>query len=381
MKNTFLDYGYTEIEVENRVNDTFEAIFEGMDRFYFEGLRDTGYFMDTGNCDARTEGISYAMMMCVMMDRQDYFDRLWKFAMEFMYMEEGPFKGYFAWSVAPDGKKNSFGPAPDGEEFFAMSLIFASKKWGNKDGIYEYSAWAQKILHTMVHHQLPMFNRENHLVLFVPACRFSDPSYHLMHFYRAFADFLHGKRDVDAFFWEKAEKASRDYLVKACDPKTGMSPEYGTFEGKPEKFGPPEGHGDFYSDAYRTGANIGLDALWCGKNAALSEIADNLVSYFADIDPADYRKYHVDGKPTEEKALHPVALLSTLAQTTLACTEKASDAAEKIVRRFWETPLRKGERRYYDNCLYMFAMLALSGKYEFLPHGERPDFDDFPVPL
>ena len=33
------------------------------------------------------------------------------------------------------------------------------------------------------------------------------------------------------------------------------------------------------------------------------------------------------------------------------------------VRRFWETPLRQGDRRYYDNCLYFFALLALSGKY------------------
>ena len=67
---------------------------------------------------------------------------------------------------------------------------------------------------------------------------------------------------------------------------------------------------------------------------------------------------------TEEKALHPVGLLATLAQTTMACSPAAAGAAEKIVRRFWDTPLRMGERRYYDNCLYMFAMLALSGKYK-----------------
>jgi len=88
MKNTFLDYGYTKDEVENRVNETFYAIFEGMNRFYFEGLKDTGYFMDTGDCDARTEGISYAMMITVLMNRKDYFDKLWKFAQEFMYMTQ-----------------------------------------------------------------------------------------------------------------------------------------------------------------------------------------------------------------------------------------------------------------------------------------------------
>ena len=38
MKNTFLDYGYSAEEIENRVNDTFYAIFEGINRFYFEGF-------------------------------------------------------------------------------------------------------------------------------------------------------------------------------------------------------------------------------------------------------------------------------------------------------------------------------------------------------
>ena len=72
-----------------------------------------------------------------------------------------------------------------------------------------------------------------------------------------------------------------------------MNPEYGNFDGTPNPYGPPEGHGDFYSDAYRTGANIGLDVLWNnnGKETGFSQIADNLINFFADIDPKDYKKY------------------------------------------------------------------------------------------
>ena len=366
MKNTFLDYGYSAEEIENRVNDTFYAITEGYNRFYFEGLRDTGYFMDTGNCDARTEGMSYGMIMAVMMDRKDIFDRMWKFSMEFMYMDEGFLKGYFAWSVAPDGKKNAFGPAPDGEEFYAMALFLAGKKWGDGEGIYDYTKWAKKILRTVLHHEAPMWKKDEALVSFVPACSFSDPSYHLMHFYHYFAMWAD---EADRPFWKRAEEASRKFLVKACHPVTGMNPEYANYDGTPNPYGPPENHGDFYSDAYRTGANIGLDVLWHGQNGEFSKIADNLINFFADIPTEDFKKYKIDGtvikndKGEEEKALHPIALLAGLAQTTLACSPAAKVNAEKIVRRFWETPLRTGERRYYDNCLYMFAMLALSGKY------------------
>ena len=214
-----------------------------------------------------------------------------------------------------------------------------------------------------------MWNADNAYVLFVPGCPFTDPSYHLMHFYHYFAMWAD---EEDRDFWKRAEAASREYLAKACHPVTGMNPEYGNFDGSPNPFGPPDGHGDFYSDAYRTGANIGLDSLWLGHTPEFEKIADNLVTFFAEIDPADYKKYHLDGTPvllpdgTEEKALHPVGLLATLAQTTMACSPAAATAAEKIVRRFWETPLRQGERRYYDNCLYMFAMFALSGKYAII---------------
>lgn len=374
MKNTFLDYGYTKEEIDNRVNDSFYAIFEGMNRFFFDGLNDTSYFMDTGNCDARTEGMSYGMLMCLLMNRKDFFDRMWKFAVDFMYMNEGYMKGYFAWSVAPDGKKNAFGPAPDGEEFFAMALFLAGKKWGDGEGIYNYTSWAKKILRTCLHHEIPMWDKKSALIKFVPGCAFSDPSYHLMHFYEYFAK---NTDESESAFWSRAAEASRRYLIKACHQETGMSPEYANFDGSPNSYGPPEGHGDFYSDAYRTGANIGLDVLWHSGalqydeyRKAFGKIADNLINFFADIPAEAFKKYKIDGSPvkladgSEEKALHPVGLLATLAQTSLACTPAAAKNAEKIVRRFWETPLRTGERRYYDNCLYMFAMLALSGKYE-----------------
>ena len=37
--------------------------------------------------------------------------------------------------------------------------------------------------------------------------------------------------------------------------------------------------------------------------------------------------------------------------------------AAEWVEKLWNSPLRTGVRRYYDNCLYMFAFLALSGNY------------------
>lgn len=38
------------------------------------------YIEDTGNNDARTEGMSYGMMLCVQLDMKEEFDRIWKWA-------------------------------------------------------------------------------------------------------------------------------------------------------------------------------------------------------------------------------------------------------------------------------------------------------------
>lgn len=86
-----------------------------------------GYIVDTGNNDVRTEGMSYGMMMAVQMNRKDIFDRLWLFSKTYMHQSEGKFQGYFAWSVSISGVKNSEGPAPDGEEYFAMALFLQVK--------------------------------------------------------------------------------------------------------------------------------------------------------------------------------------------------------------------------------------------------------------
>ena len=71
-------------------------------------------------------------------------------------------------------------------------------------------------------------------------------------------------------------------------------------------------------------------------------------------------KASLDGRVAGDKALHPVAIIATVAQSTLAA---CSEYSKEWVEHFFQMPLRAGERRYYDNCLYLFAYLALSGNY------------------
>ena len=121
-RNVFAELGYAQAEIDARIENTFHTIFYGDEahRFYHPTGPGLAYIEDTGNHDVRTEGMSYGMMIAVQMDRQDLFDRLWMFSKRFMWNESGPYAGYFAWSVQPDGRRNSDGPAPDGEEMTSM---------------------------------------------------------------------------------------------------------------------------------------------------------------------------------------------------------------------------------------------------------------------
>ena len=345
-RNVFAECGLPEEEIEKRVRDSFQTMFYGSEeeRIYHEVGADMGYLTDTGNNDVRTEGMSYGMMMCVQLDKKEEFDRIWKWTKTYMYMDAEALKnaphgssrneGYFAWSCALDGTKNAWGPAPDGEEFFAMALFFASHRWGDGEGIFNYSAQARALLHDCIHKGeqpgtgKPMWDPQNHLIKFITECDFSDPSYHLPHFYELFALWA---EEEDRPFWKQAAAASREYLKKACHPVTGLCAEYAEYDGTPVRSQPgqKDRHDWYYSDAYRTIANIGLDYLWFACDPWEKENADRLQTFYYETarDNQD-GVFLIDGTPVDKKALHPVAVIATNAQASLASDGKyARDCA------------------------------------------------------
>lgn len=367
--NLFAELGYPPAKIQARTEEIFNTLFYGGEgvQLYHPVEPDMACFEDTGNRDVRTEGMSYAMMMCVQMDRQAEFDRLWKWAKTYMFLTDGPNAGYFAWSCGLDGSKNARGAAPDGEEYFAMALFFAAHRWGNGEGIFHYEAEARSLLRTCLHKGedgsggRPMWDPDRRLIRFVPELDFSDPSYHLPHFYELFALWAD---EEDRLFWRQAAQASRAYWVRACHPVTGLCAEYADMEGRPQKTDPGRfggRHDWYYSDAYRTIFNIALDALWFGATPWAEEEANRLQKFFCEtVRDNDRAVYEVDGRVLPIPALHPVAITATNAAASLIAS---GPWAEECVRRFWETPLRAGPRRYYDNCLYFFAFLALGGNY------------------
>ncbi len=371
--NFFERIGHPAAEVNARLSDIFNTLFYGSEeeRIYHPVADDMGYIEDTGNVDARTEGMSYGMMMCVQLDHKEEFDRIWKWARKNMYLDKGRNRGFFCWSNAPDGSKNADGPAPDGEEYFAMALLFASNRWGDGEGIFDYGRQARDLLHDMIREGddtvgRGMFDRKNHLIRFITEVDFSDPSYHLPHFYELFAKWAYPE---DRDFFSKAAKSSREFLHRACHEISGLSSEYSYYDGTPyEKGGEIWGKHDwYYSDAYRTILNIVLDHLWFSKDEWQMEEGKKFLATMCDTVGAGRwdKVLDWDGTIRQEDVLHPVAVIATNAAAA-ALTDASDPHGIMCLEKFWDTPLRGGKRRYYDNCLYIFAFMLLSGNYRII---------------
>jgi len=254
-RNLFVEDGHSQRDVNAKINAAFQQLFHGdphTEAVYFPaGTNANGplaYVSDIGSKDVRTEGMSYGMMIAVQLDKKAEFDAIWNWAKTFMYHDSSnsPAYGYFSWSMKTNGTPNDETPAPDGEQYFAMSLYFAAGRWGNGSGIYNYRAEADRLLTDLRHRSSitgptikgtmtvgAIFNSENKLVRFTPDTanwNHTDPSYQLPAFYELWARWGPAK---DRSFWKASASVSRDFFQHAANPVTGLAPDYANFDGTP----------------------------------------------------------------------------------------------------------------------------------------------------
>ena len=371
-RNLFKEYGYSEDEINKKVESTWEKLFYGNDdeRLYYPVGDDMAYIYTADTDDVRSEGMSYGMMICVQMNKKKEFDCLWKWAKTCMQHTDGEYKGYFAWKMKTNGTKIDNTPASDGEEYFATALLFASARWGNGEGIYDYHKEAQEILTTMLHQAddgqgVNMFDSTYKMPVFCPignAATYSDPSYHLPAFYEVWA--LEANKDND--FWREAAEASREHFKKATNASTGLGPDYSEYSGAAKNEGD---HKDFRFDAWRIAANIACDYAWWAKDDWAVTHANTLQSFFYDQGVESYgNQWTLDGSK-EYSSDHSPGLVAMNATAGLAASTQKAWA---FVEDFWNISPTTGKYRYYDGCLYMMGLLHCSGNFRVYLSSDAP---------
>jgi oligosaccharide reducing-end xylanase len=379
-RNLFLEAGYKQDAIDQKVAKAYYDIFEGPHRVYFEVGDSMAYVSDLKNHDARTEGLSYGMMIAVQLNKKDVFDRIWRWSKKYIQHQQGPREGYFAWSINPQTlKRNSEGSASDGELYYITSLLFAANKWGNNTGIHYYNE-ARRILDAMwkkdgTGNIYNLINTEHKQISFVPegdGYRWTDPSYHLPAFYEVWVVYA---KDGHEQFYKDCADTSRMFLHRACHPVTGLNSDYTEFSGVPHptRWMRP----GFRYDSWRVPMNIAMDYVWCGKDKAWQEdyakrfqnfLRSKGINSFGD-------QFNLDGTTPEfvlkagevPKLRHSLGLVSTAATASLINKEKNS---LDFVHAIWNAKLEPYEDGYfdpyYDGLLYLFSLLHLSGKYQVI---------------
>jgi len=433
-RDLFAEQGHTPAETHAKIEKAFQQLFHGdgqEERVYFEtGANENGtlaYITDWANNDARTEGMSYGMMIAVQLDKKREFDALWNWSKTYMLITDpkNPSVGFFAWSMSTDGSPRSTGAAPDGEEYYVMALYFAAHRWGNATGIYNYQAEADKILRGMRHHPVltgtspfrihpddppflmpddpwpspnntareraaaasgtpppafhlprgprtetvgPMVDEAHFMIRFVPetAIDNTDASYHLPAFYELWSRW---GPEEDRAFWARAADVSRDLFSKITGPETGLTPDRNNFDETPIMLT----NGStipFSYDSWRSVSNWSVDYSWWQKDECETALSDRIQKflYGQGIDKfAD--RYTLDGKPLSTR--HSPGMVATTAVGSFAATP--GPIAKAFLDELWNMPIPSGEQRYFDGMLYLMSMLHCSGSFRVIePGGAHP---------
>lgn len=425
-RDLFSELGHSTAESRAKIDKAFQQLFHGdgqEERIYFEtGANANGplaYVTDWANNDARSEGMSYGMMIAVEFNKKREFDAIWNWANTYMLITDpkNPSVGYFAWSMNTDGTPRATGAAPDGEEYFVMALYFAAHRWGNGEGIYNYQAEADKILTGMRHHPVltatgpfrihpedppfippdhpwpspnntraeeeaaksgkprpffrapwniasrpqtigPMVDEDHFMIKFVPNVdvNFTDASYHLPAFYELWARW---GPEGDRQFWAKAADVSRNTFGKVTGPETGLTPDSNYFDANQivRQDGSVPAFGP---DSWRSVSNWSVDYSWWKKDARETTLSDRIQKFLngQGIDKF-VNRYTLDGKPLSET--HSTGMLATTAVGSFAATP--GTVSKALVEALWNTPIPSGEQRYYDGLLYLMSMMHCSGNF------------------
>jgi len=427
-RDLFAEQGHATAETRAKIDKAFQQLFHGdgqEERLYFEtGANENGplaYITDWANNDARTEGMSYGMMIAVQLNKKREFDAIWNWVNTYMLITDpkNSSVGYFAWSMNTDGTPRSTGAAPDGEEYFVMALYFAAHRWGNGRGIYNYQAEADKLLRGMRHHPVlsgngpfrihpgdppfippnhpwpspnnrarektsggqppsiprpgpqsetigPMLDEAHFMIRFVPNVdlAFTDASYHLPAFYELWSRW--GPVE-DRQFWATAADVSRELFQRVAGIETGLTPERNYFDFT-QMIGRDGNPTPFSYDSWRSVSNWSVDYSWWHKDQRETALSDRIqkflysqgVSTFAD-------RYTLDGKPLSTR--HSTGMLATTAAGSLAAT--TGNISKAFVEELWNTPVPSGDQRYYDGLLYLMNMMHCSGNFRIIGPGDK----------
>ena len=366
--------GQSDSAISDKIEATFNQLFHGdpsTQAIFFPVGEDEANIQDIYHSnEVRTEGIGYAMIITVELDKQLEFDQLWRYAKSELMETSGATQGYFK-SYCDTSADGSTSPGrcldPFGLEQFVMALIFAHDRWepdgpSSDAGTIDYEADVWMLLDVMRYKERDnggivdsvtnSFDDATHLVFNEPlttSSNFTRPSAEMPAYYELWAE---ATRDP---FWSAAATSARVYWKSVANADTGLMPIRAYFSGQPvtdwDMFGP---------EGYRTQLNMVLDQIWNGNEVWERTEADALIGFFNNIGIGVYGKsYRLDGTVIDP-TVGDVALTASNGMTAMISSNGNSEAFMSAI---YYTVTPTGQSRYYAGLLDLLALMVLSGHY------------------
>ena len=343
----------TDEEVADKLEAGFQQLFHGdptTEAIYYTEGSDQAYIYNEESGEVQTDGLGYGMMICVQLDKQDEFARLWRYMATNNRYESGARAGYLYWNCPEDSQGC---PDPNGMQYAAAALLFAANRWSVPD----YANDALEILDVMLHLEdrnggvvdgvHDAFDNTTHIVRAVPTVGedVTTVSQILPAFTAIFAD-----RGNDEEEWAQITTAQRDLIRAFTNTPTRLSP-YLVRMTTGEAW-----VSDFQGDSYRVGLNVAVDHLWYATN--WESLANGLVGFFAAQPMPPPAQFDVNtGDALVSRTSN--ALMATNGAVAAAATDPDRVG---LVQAVWDMPIPTGTSRYYDGTMYLMSLLVLGGE-------------------
>jgi oligosaccharide reducing-end xylanase len=363
--NAFRDLlGKSDDEIAAKIADTFDQLFHGdptTEAIFVPVGTDQAYIRDVLHDQVRTEGMGLGMLITVMLDKRDEFDRLWRYTKS-MQIVDGPAQGYFP-SVCGSAGNGVSCNDPFGIEQIATALLLARGRWQATPGGIDYGLEAASLLDLIrnleayncgvVDGTTAVFDAKSKLPYDTPttaSAGVSRPSIVMPAYY----DLWH--QATGDPFWSEAAAAGRAYWQASAHPTTGLLPDKATFDGKPVP-----GFENFDSECQRIWFGLALDRIWSGTQSWLVDEGNRLLQFFYGNGLTTYgRIFSLDG--TTIQTPHDRSLVAANGMLALVAT---TDIRRDFVSEVWNlgAPVT-GTNRYYPGLMQLLAFAILSGQMQ-----------------
>jgi oligosaccharide reducing-end xylanase len=363
--NSFHDLGKSDADITAKINGAFNQLFHGdpsTQAIYFPVDTNQAQIQDILHGDIRTEGMGYGMIIAVELNKQDEFNRLWRFAKASLEFQSGASRGYFRSSCDTE---TGAAPCTDpfGMEQFVTALLLAWDHWTPPSDI-DYGADAVALLDVMRHIEdrnggvvdnvINVFDPPSALVVNVPdatAAGQGRPSIEMPGYYELWA------QATGDPFWTRAAASARAYWKRTTDPTTGLTPVRATFDGVPVA-----GFDTFQPESYRAQIQVVIDQIWFGRDPWEVSEANTLLGFFSGQGIDSYgTSFTLDGS-----VLNPARDPSLVAVNGLTAAITTNTDRLTYVDHVWNLPTPVGVPRYYSGILDLLALLVLSGQFRVL---------------